>query len=67
MQARNINNDCALNQSQKQCFMMFNYYVFFTPFYLYNLIFVTFELSTCPFYCGIRVTQKADFHFMHLL
>ena len=25
------------------------------------------ELSTCPFYCRIRVTQKTNFHFMHLL
>ena len=25
------------------------------------------ELASCPFYCGIRVTPKANFHFMHLL
>ena len=25
------------------------------------------EFSACPFYCGIWVTQKTNFHFMHLL
>ena len=48
--------------------------------YIYIYIYVTFysglwvcfylccvELSTCPFYYGIQVTQKTNFHFMHLL
>ena len=61
-EGRYTSNDCALNRSQKR------YYTTFTSvlFYLYTF-YLYVELSNCPFYCGIRVTQKANFHFMHLL
>ena len=56
-----MNNDCALNRSQKRCFMMF-YSVLFVYSYLCYA-----DLSNCPLHCGIRVTQKANFRFMPLL
>ena len=39
----------------------------FTPFYLYTLTFAVLNCLLCPFSCGIRVTQKTDFHFMHFI
>jgi len=36
------------------------------PFYLYALNLCRVELSACLFYCGSRVTQKANFLHMHL-
>ena len=61
VEGRNISNVCALNQSHKQCFLMF-YSILFVYSYLWCV-----ELFTCPFYCEIQVTPKADFHFMHSL
>ena len=54
-------NVCAFNRSQKRCFMMF-----YSVLSVYSYIRYV-QLSTCPFYCGIRVTQKKKIHFMHLL
>ena len=42
-----------------QCFILFVY------FYLCRLCYV--DLCNYPFYCGIQVTQKANFQLMHLL
>ena len=39
----------------------------FTPFYLYTLTFAVLNCLLCPFNCGIQVTQKTDFHFMHFI
>ena len=56
-----MSNDCALNLSQKRCFMMFCSVLFVYSYLCYA------DLSNCPLHCGIRVTPKANFHFMPLL
>ena len=56
VQDRNVSNDCAFNQTQKQCFTALYYFISFVYFYLCYL-----ELSNCPFYCRIRVTQSQIF------
>ena len=59
VECRNIGHVCALNRFQKRCFTTFCSVLFV---YVCHV-----ELSICPFYCGIRVTQKTYFYFMHLL
>ena len=49
-----ISNDCALNRSQKRCFVLFVY------LYLCYLI-----VLFC--FVGNTLTEKASFHLMHLL
>ena len=62
VECRNMSTDCAPNRSQTRCFTMFYYVLlrFFISLVYSYLRYV--ELSACPFQCGIRVTQKANFH-----
>ena len=55
MEGRDMTNAYALNRFQKQCFMTFYYVLLHLWVYSYLCCV---ELSTCPFQCGTRVTQK---------
>ena len=66
VEGRNTSSVCALNRSQKRGFMMF-YYVLLCIICRVDSYFCHVELSNCLFYRGIRVTQKTNVHFMHLL
>ena len=61
-----MSNVCALNRSQKRFFCVSCFTTFYSVWFVYSYLCYV-ELSTCPFYCGIRVTQKTNFHLMHLL
>ena len=63
VEGRNTSSVCALNRSQKRCFMIF-YYVLLCIICRLDSYFCHVELSNCPFYCGIRVTQKSNVHFI---
>ena len=45
-------------------FLVFS--MFYSFFSVYSYLCCV-ELSTCPFYCGIQVTQKTNYHLMQLL
>ena len=61
----NMSNVCALNRFQKRCFMMF-YYVL-RRFICLLLPLLCWTVYSSAFSCGIRVTQRANRHFMYLL
>ena len=65
VEGRNMSNDCALNRSQKSCDVL----RCFTTFYFISVRRFTFVMLNCliVLFRGIRVTQKANSHFMHLL
>ena len=46
---------CTCIESNSEA--MFYVLLPFTPLYPYALTFCCVELSTCPFYCGMRITQ----------
>ena len=47
-------------------YILWSFTLFYSVLFVYSYLCYV-ELSTCPFYCGIWVTQNTNFHFMHLL
>ena len=60
VESRNMRNDCALNRSQKRCFMLFYRFYLYTLAVVLNCLLV---ILTVEF----QRPKRANFHFMHLL